>query len=197
MTSNDKIYGLVLAGGKSTRMGTDKAQLNYRGLPHALFLYELLSEFCDQVFMSVNEENTYNYPAEVAIIEDENTYRGPFNGLLSAHHHRPENAWLVLACDLPFVNKEVILSLIRQRNSNKAATAFATRASGLPEPLCALWEASTLAAAENYLKEGNGSCPRKFLLQNEVQLIYPEDDRWLFNANSPEDFQQAQSFVQK
>lgn len=191
MISNDKIYGLVLAGGKSTRMGKDKSRLHYHGQPHALYLYERLSEFCGKTFLSVREASEY----PVQCIEDDNQFKGPFNGMLSAHRRYPEAAWLVMACDLPFVNREIINSLITLRHPQKAATAFATKSSGLPEPLCALWEAQTLAAAVDYLKSGAGSCPRKFLLQQDLQLIYPQEDDWLFNANSPEDFKQAQKLL--
>lgn len=59
MTSNDKIYGLVLAGGKSNRMGKDKSRLHYHGQPHALFLYKLLSKFCEKTFLSVRDAAEY------------------------------------------------------------------------------------------------------------------------------------------
>jgi len=115
-------------------------------------------------------------------------YRGPFNGILTAHALYPEAAWLVLACDLPLIDRESLLGLLEQRDPGSWATSFATRKSGLPEPMATLWEPRGLKGAVEYLATAKSSCPRKFLLNAPIKLVHPKSDRVLFNANSPEDF---------
>ena len=95
--------GLVLAGGKSTRMGRDKGLLSYHDKPQREYLYEQMRPLCRDVYLSIRPEQKDSLPEGFASIADENIYRGPLNGLLSAHHAFPEAAWLVVACDLPFL----------------------------------------------------------------------------------------------
>ncbi|WP_337251646.1 molybdenum cofactor guanylyltransferase [Maribacter halichondriae] len=101
MTSTAKIYGLVLSGGKSSRMGTDKGLIDYHGAPQREYLYDLLSQVCERTFISLREEQESELPARMQTIIDLNEFKGPYNGLLSAHKKFPDVAWLVLACDLP------------------------------------------------------------------------------------------------
>lgn len=190
MQTKTQILGLVLAGGHSRRMGQDKGLLSYHGKPQREYLYEQLQPLCEQVFMSIRPDQAGTLPENYPTLVDENQYRGPFNGLISAHHAFPEAAWLVVACDLPFMDTHALANLVSGRNPDAVATAFATRASGLPEPLAALWEPSGLERAIDYLENGKSTCPRKFLIQNEAQLVFPEDDLWVANANSPEEYQE-------
>ncbi len=196
MTSTAKIYGLVLSGGKSTRMGTDKGLIAYHGEPQRDYLYKLLDEVCEKTFMSIREEQQGEFAAEVNTIVDENEFRGPYNGLLSAHKKYPEVAWLVLACDLPLLDKNGLKKLITQRNAERLATAYALKENPLPEPLCAIWEPQALVNSISYLEQGNGSCPRKFLIKNEVELVFPRDENILLNANSEEEYKSALEKIQ-
>ncbi|MGB5377573.1 NTP transferase domain-containing protein [Muriicola sp.] len=182
------LYGLILSGGKSSRMGTDKALLNYHGRPQQELLYELATEFCKKTFISLREEQREYLPKKYMVIEDLNEFRGPLNGILSAHRKYPEAAWMVIACDLPLLNKNTLELLVQGRDAAKDATALATKTTKLPEPLAAIWEPKGLQHAIAYLKNANSSCPRKFLINNDTQLIYPENDAVLANANSIDDY---------
>ncbi|NHF61172.1 NTP transferase domain-containing protein [Flavobacteriaceae bacterium TP-CH-4] len=191
MISVAKLYGLVLSGGKSTRMGTDKGLIRYHGIPQREHLYHLLGQVCEKTFISLREEQVKELPKDMKYIVDEDEYRGPYNGLLSAHHQFPEVAWLVLACDLPLIDADALKQLIAERNPKSLATAFAQRKNPLPEPLCAIWEPEALKTSVAYLESGVGTCPRKFLINNEVQLVYPKNPNVLLNANSEEDYRAA------
>lgn len=193
MSSIAKIYGLVLSGGKSTRMGADKGLIEYHGIPQREYLYQMLSEVCDQTYMSLREEQEEKVPFGYATLTDEDKFRGPFNGMLSAHNRHPEVAWLVLACDLPLMDLSSVKQLIAERNPEKLATAFANEDDPLPEPLCAIWEPHGLQKAISYLEAGNGTCPRKFLINNDTQLVFPKNKNAILNANSQEDYQEALS----
>ena len=112
MTSIAKLYGLVLSGGKSTRMGTDKGLIEYHGVPQREYLYNLLSQVCENTFISLREEQKAEVPETMKTIVDLNEFRGPYNGLLSAHKKYPDAAWLVLACDLPLMDLDALKELI-------------------------------------------------------------------------------------
>ncbi len=182
------LYGLVLAGGRSTRMGKDKAQIPYHGQPHGKYLYALLSSLCDRTFLSVRSEQAGDFPPDYDLIVDKNQYKGPFNGILSACDQFPHRSFLVVACDLPLIDQSSLSYLINQRDPEKCATAFATRKTGLPEPLVAIWEARGLQNAKEYLRHSESSCPRKYLLNSDIKLIQPTDDRVLLNANFEEEY---------
>ena len=191
MTLEGKIYGLVLSGGKSTRMGTDKGLIAYHGIPQREYLYQLLEKVCDKTFMSIRKEQEAEIASTFNTIVDENVFKGPFNGILSAHKKYPDVAWLVLACDLPLIDEKSLSALIEARKGGAIATAFAQKENPLPEPLCAIWEPQTLEAAVTYLEEGNGSCPRKFLINNNTHLVIPENAQVLMNANSEVEYREA------
>ncbi|MGO4920439.1 NTP transferase domain-containing protein [Maribacter spongiicola] len=191
MISNAKLYGLVLSGGKSTRMGEDKGLITYHNLPQREHLYHLLSEVCYQTFLSIRKDQESEISNSFKTILDQDEFRGPYNGLLSAHKAHPEAAWLVLACDLPLMDKRALEELIAARNSDKIASAFADAEDPLPEPLCAIWEPEALKQSVEYLKAGNGSCPRKFLINSDVNLVFPKQKEVLLNANSRAEYEEA------
>tara|TARA_R110002033_G_scaffold28871_1_gene64781 strand:+ start:42013 stop:42606 length:594 start_codon:yes stop_codon:yes gene_type:complete len=195
MTSVDKIYGLVLSGGKSTRMGKDKGLIAYHGIPQRDYIYKLLSEVCEETFISIRKDQVDEIPNNFQVIVDENKFKGPYNGILSAHQKYPNVAWLVLACDLPLIDVAALKELIASRNSSKLATAFALKENPLPEPLCAIWEAEGLKASVEYMNSQQGSCPRKFLINNDVALVFPANEKVLLNANSETDYQEAIKIV--
>ena len=191
MTSNAKLYGLVLSGGKSTRMGADKGLIQYHGVPQREYLYDLLSQVCEATFLSIREEQKMDLPGEMKTIVDLNEYRGPYNGLLSAHKMYPDAAWLVLACDLPLMGLDALKELIEARDFEKMATAFAVKENPLPEPLCAIWEPHAFHESLSYLESGVGTCPRKFLINHDTKLLFPKNESVLLNANSESDYREA------
>ena len=191
MISKDKLYGLVLSGGKSTRMGEDKGLIKYHDLPQREHLYHLLNEVCDDAFLSIRKDQENNISNTFNTIVDNNEFRGPYNGLLSAHKAYPNVAWLVLACDLPLIDEKALKELIAARNPEKLASAFANEEDPLPEPLCAIWEPEALQKSVAYLEAGNGSCPRKFLINSDVNLVFPKEKEVLLNANSRAEYEEA------
>ncbi len=191
MTSTAKLYGLVLSGGKSTRMGTDKGLIKYHGVPQREYLYNLLSEVCDETYISLREEQELKVPFGFQTLADLNEFKGPYNGLLSAHKKYPDVAWLVLACDLPLMDLAALKELISQRDITKQATAFASKENPLPEPLCAIWEPHALQDSLSYLNNGNGTCPRKYLINHDTKLVFPKNENVLLNANSEQEYREA------
>ncbi len=190
------LYGLVLAGGQSTRMKQDKATLDVHGKSQVTFCYELLTPFCDQVFVSTRKDqfDSRNLKDYLQVHDIEPFINiGPLGGILSAMTQHPEADWLVVACDLPYLNPKTIKHLIQKRNPKKMATAFISAEDEMPEPLCAIYEAHSLDALMNFRKDG-GACPRKFMLNHAVELLTQPDKKALINVNNPEEYRKARSF---
>ena len=183
----DKIYGLVLTGGHSTRMGSDKGLIDYHGQPQRDYLFHLLKQVCGEVYYSIRKDQRDAFLRKNVIIDVEEI-KGPLAGMISAYNSYPNVAWLVLACDLPFVDIKSITELIQGRDSSKYSTAYAVDQDSLPEPLFAIWEPRGLHAASDFVLNKSISCPRKVLMNCDIKLVFPDREYLLLNANSQEDF---------
>lgn len=182
------VKGLVLIGGKSTRMGTDKSELYYFGKPQKQYIKELLESCSLETFFSV--QNTSKKESE---IHDTFLNLGPFGGICSAFQKNPNTAWLVLATDIPFVNKALIQLLLQKRNPSKIATAIKGKSKEFPEPLITIYEPKAYGKLLQYLAQGY-SCPRKMLINSDVEIV-EVDDNLIRNINTPEEFEQAKKEI--
>ncbi|MFN3345350.1 MAG: NTP transferase domain-containing protein [Chloroherpetonaceae bacterium] len=184
------IYGLVLAGGKSTRMGRDKGSIDYHGVSQRVFASRLLSEFCDAVFVSCRQEQVPTLEPELQPLADAFENLGPAGGILTALHFKPDMAWLVVACDLPFLSRSSIQKLIEARDAQKVATAYQNPDDHLPEPLIAIYEPRSKVGLMSAVQNGR-NCPRKFLLNSDCKLILPETPEVIANINTPDEYRAA------
>jgi molybdopterin-guanine dinucleotide biosynthesis protein A len=154
------LVGLVLAGGKSRRMGVDKGRLMLNGETLAHRAYELVAAVCGSAFVSVNESQTAETPyRDLPLIVDEAADRGPAGGLLAAWRSQPGAAWLVVAVDMPRVDRTLLDQLAESRNPAAVATAF-RGPGGLVEPLCTIWEPAARALVQAEIEKGTGSLRR-------------------------------------
>ncbi|MDG2193436.1 MAG: NTP transferase domain-containing protein [Polaribacter sp.] len=177
-----KTKGLVLIGGKSTRMGTDKGDLIYFGKPQKEHVKDLLENNKLKTYYSVqNDAGNKNE------IHDAFLNLGPFGGICSAFQKDPNSAWLVLATDLPFVNDALIQLLLSKRNPSKIATAIKGKGKEFVEPLIAIYEPKAYTILLQYLAQGY-SCPRKTLINSDVEIV-EVDDNLIRNINTPEEFE--------
>ena len=182
------VQGLVLTGGKSTRMGTDKAALSYYDKPQKEHAKNLLEATGMPTYYSVREaEDTSTEIADVFL------NLGPFGGICSAFQKNPNTAWLVLATDLPFVNEALIDILLTKRNPSKVATAIKGKGKDFPEPLITIYEPKAYTKLLQYLAQGY-SCPRKMLINADVEII-EVDDALIRNINTPEEFKAAKKEI--
>jgi molybdenum cofactor guanylyltransferase len=185
------LYGLILAGGSSSRMQRDKAALQYQGQTQLDRAFDLARRHLQQVYVSVRASQISEPTrARKPMIIDSFSGEGPIIGIRSAMAAHPHAAWLVLACDLPFLSDAAVEFLLSERDPSKFATAFKSSFDGLPEPLCAIWEPSAAAVLDDYQKN-SGLCPRKFLTRHASKLLEPFDAHALDNINTPEEYAQA------
>lgn len=193
--SRAPLFGLVLAGGESRRMGRDKAALHFHGRSQVDWAFDLLARHCTKVFVSVRSAQQDD-PARTShpMIVDRHEGAGPIAGIAAAQAAHPDAAWLVMACDLPFLSDATLEALIAGRR-DLAVTAFRSTHDGLPEPLCAIYEPQTRAAIAAAIASGK-HCPRKFIIQSGVPLIEQPDPAALDNVNTPDDLHRAQQRLQ-
>ena len=185
------IYGLVLSGGRSSRMGRDKALLNYHGKSQIEWTAERARAVCERVYLSVRPDQTGD-PTRGLLphVVDRVTDKGPIAGIMAAQARKPTVAWLVLACDLPFIDEATLRHLVASRDPARVATAYRSTHDGLPEPLCAIYEPRSRALIEAYVASGK-DCPRKFLIKSDALLIDQPNPRALDNINTAEEFDEV------
>ena len=185
------VYGLVLTGGVSTRMKRDKALIDFHGKPQAQHLAELLKSSCEQVMISARDDqdrSAWGYD----VIDDQFRDMGPLGGILSAMKAHPDAAWLVVATDLPRLGQATIDELLKKRNASKYATAFVSGHDGFPEPLIAIWEPRMYARALQFLSLGY-TCPRKALINSDIELLENSLAEEHVNVNTPEELEKIKS----
>jgi molybdopterin-guanine dinucleotide biosynthesis protein A len=185
------IYALVLAGGRSTRMQRDKAALTYHGRTQLEWAVSLLQSHAQRVFVSVRPDQTSDpVRAHFDQIVDTRENLGPVAGIMAAQAKHPEVAWLVLACDLPFLDNATLTHLVAARQPQRLATAYRSSHDGLPEPLCAIYEPASREPLLAHVSNGK-DCPRKFLINSDVQLIDEPNPHALDNVNTPDEYGSA------
>jgi molybdopterin-guanine dinucleotide biosynthesis protein A len=154
---------------------------------------ELIQPFVEKAFVSVRPDQA-NDPvrAKYPQVVDTQENLGPIAGIVAAQTAHPDVAWLVLACDLPFLDAATLKHLVWARQADKPATAYRSSHDGLPEPLCAIYEPRSRKAILEYIATGK-NCPRKFLIKSNAHLLEEPNQRALDNVNTPEEYGSAMS----
>lgn len=188
MSTAPPLLGLVLAGGRSTRMRRDKAALRYHGQSQLAWASQRLAAHVQQVYVSVrpdqrDDPTRQGWPQ----IVDQHADIGPIAGIAAAQAQRPDAAWLVLACDLPFLDDATLQQLCARRDPQQLATAYVSSSDGMPEPLCAIYEPRSRESILQSIAAGR-NCPRKFLIGASARLLAPVDAHALDNVNSSAEY---------
>jgi len=188
------LNGLVLAGGKSERMGFDKGAVSWFGKEQRYYMADILKPLCSEVFISCREDQRQQIPVTYNILPDTFTGLGPYGAILSAFRSQPDSAWLVIACDLPLLNTDTIEYLIGRRDTSKIATAFNSPYDEFPEPLITIWEPKSYPILLAFLSQGY-SCPRKVLINSDVKLINAQNPDTLTNVNTPDELERVKRTI--
>ncbi|MBG9378475.1 NTP transferase domain-containing protein [Panacibacter sp. DH6] len=187
------LKGLVLAGGRSERMGFDKTVIAWHGKEQRTYMADLMRPVCNSVFISCRQEqveNVNSYPA----IADSFTGLGPFGAILSAFREDPDAAWLVVASDLPLLDSDMLNYLVQYRDASKVATTFESPHDGFPEPLITIWEPKAYPLLLSFLGQGY-SCPRKVLRNADIKMIKAPQPLKLMNVNTEAELLEAKKVM--
>jgi len=190
------LKGLVLAGGKSVRMDQDKGLIDYHGLPQREYAAQLLSNYCDEVYISCRPDQVGSIEGDFKALPDTFDGLGPFGGIVSAFRTDPNAAWLVVACDLPYLDSTTLDFLVSNRKLSKVATSFWDTDHKFPEPLITIWEPKAYSEMLYFLSMGH-SCPRKVLINSDTEVLEAPDNHALTNVNSPEEMKAVLETVRK
>lgn len=189
------LHGLLLTGGRSRRMQRDKAGLQYAGQTQLARAMALLEPLVARTFVSVRADQLADpQRSRYACIADALPDIGPIGGIHAALHAHPRIAWLVLACDLPFLDAATLQQLIAERDPRRVATAFRSSHDGKPEPLCAIYEPASVGPIDAHIAAGK-RCPRDFLSNADAALLTLRHPRALDNVNTGDEYLDAQSRI--
>jgi molybdopterin-guanine dinucleotide biosynthesis protein A len=182
---NKDIIGVVLAGGKATRMGYAKERINYHGKENMYYLADLLNEYFEKVVISLPSSYNFELDKSYNYINDVTENIGPIEGIYQALLHSKNRGVFVVAVDLPAVSTRDIEVLLQYRDSNKFATLF-TNPKGKYEPLFAIWESKNTIQIKKLIDQKKYGLQR-YLRGVEVQIAPLENYDSLTNINSPEE----------
>lgn len=183
----EKVTGIILAGGKSSRMGRNKALIEINEKPMIAHVHGILKNLCDEIIISANETESYNFLNE-KIVSDEIPGLGPIGGIYSCLKKSSTQKNLVLACDIPFISKEFLIHILLHKNDAEFVLPVSEKYK--PEPLCAIYDKSIIKLLEQMIGKKDykiqnlvNYCSYKFLHSTEVQF----NPLLLKNINTPQD----------
>lgn len=180
------IPAVIFAGGKSSRMGQDKALLSFGGFDTlAEYQYTRLQAIFERVYLSA-KKNKFHFHAE--LIADRYTVSSPLAGIVSVFETLDANEIFVLSVDAPFVDDTVIERLM-QKNEKSVDAVIAKSTNGL-EPLCGIYKRSLLPLAKKQLEADNHRLG--LLLQTvKSKIICFDEDAPFENLNHPHEYEKA------
>jgi molybdenum cofactor guanylyltransferase len=188
------LNGLVLAGGKSIRMGFDKGTIQWHAKEQQYYVADLLKEVCETVFISCRCDQQKEVDSNYQTLEDTFTDLGPYGAILSAFRKKPDAAWLIVACDIPLLDIKTLRYLKEQRVVSSMATAFESPFNNFPEPLITIWEPKSYPVLLSFLSQGY-NCPGKALRNMDTAILKIQNPETLTNVNTPEDFEKVQQLL--
>ncbi len=185
--------GLVICGGESSRMGTDKSMLNYHGLPQRYYIYNLLKPFCEEVYISCNKEQEKTIEAGYNYLVDEYENIGPVAALLRAFKEH-ETSWFIIGCDYPFLCESDLSLLIENRDRNCIASSYYNDELNFLEPLICIYETGCKSLLENEYQNGNYSLMH-FLEEQKTHRVSPKNSHVIQNVNTKVEYEQAKVWL--
>ena len=184
----------ILAGGKSTRMGTDKAFVEYEGRTLLARVLDVARSVSSKVEIVGNREK---FAPFASVVEDIFRECGPLGGIHAALLSSTTDLNLVLAADMPFVSWAFLDHLITHARKAPEATVVVPRAQGKSQPLCAVYRKEFIATAETALRAGEYKIDRLFTVVRTRVITEEELEAAGFsvalfsNLNTPEELKAA------
>jgi len=179
--------GFVLAGGRSSRMGQDKALLELDGMTLVAWAVKSLRTVCEDVAISGGAAGVAAYGR---VIGDGQPGRGPLGGIVAALEQSGTEWNLFLAVDVPFV-PELVWQGLMERAEAGGAVAVMARCEGQVQPLCAAYARAALPVMRAELEAGRWKVTAAAAAAGQVEYVDFQEAAWFRNVNTPEDFQGA------
>lgn len=135
MSGKKEITAIILAGGKSTRMGEDKGLIHFNGNPLVQYVIEAAKKITARIIIVTSNSGYKQFGCDC--IEDELKDKGPLAGIYTGLHHSGTQKNLLLGCDMPFLSETLLNSLV---NNCGTEDVLLTGHKGLAEPLCSVYD---------------------------------------------------------
>lgn len=186
----EEITGIILAGGKSSRMGRDKGLCRFRGKTLVSYAIETLQPLCERILISANNDMEDYSAFGLEVLPDEVKGIGPMGGILTCLKQSTTQHNLVLSCDTPFVTTQLFDFLLK--NIDKRQVVVPATRTFLLEPLAAYYATNVIAELERFVQSGDYKMMNFFKKVNfgslAVDELLPSFSEQLFhNLNTPED----------
>ena len=185
----------IQAGGKSSRMGTDKSFVPFLGRPMIEIVLERVAGLGDETILITNKPEEYAHLG-LPMFGDLYPETGPLGGIYTALHHAANPHVLIVACDMPWLNRPLLVYMVGLR---EAADVVVPRWDKFPEPLHAVYSKTCLEPMREKLEAGvlkitafYGRVSLRFVEREEIARFDPEG-RSFVNVNTPDDLAAQQS----
>ncbi|HEV8192792.1 MAG TPA: molybdenum cofactor guanylyltransferase [Ktedonobacterales bacterium] len=195
-TLQENSIGVVLAGGRSQRMGDDKAALTIGGEPLLRRVVRRLEAALPHVLV-IGPETLQPLAPHARVVPDGTPGRGPLGGIVTAFAIFPTRLLFVVACDMPFVQPALVRELVRVAVETPDVDVVTLRSQRGFEPLHAVYRPSSLPAMHTRLASGDGAL-HSLLQQLRVREVprgelahFDPAGLSAFNANTPDEWQRA------
>lgn len=180
-----KVGGIILAGGKSSRMGTDKAYVKVDGIEMMTYVVKTLKEVCAEVCICTNHISHNSFQQQ--LIFDKYQGKGPIAGILSGLEYSSYELNFVLSCDTPFISVQILekLLLSAENSSSEATIAYCN---GQLYPLCGVYSRNSRALIESLLKKDVKKLRTVLSHLNVTIESFPDTyEKYFLNINTPDD----------
>jgi len=191
--STFSIPAVIFAGGKSSRMGKDKALLPFGGASSlSAFQYQRLGRWFPKVYIATKERK---FDFDAPLIFDAYEGASPLVALVSAFEALPQEEMLfVLSVDAPFITKEIIASLIEKMQKNPRYDVVAAATQEGVEPLCAIYRRTILPHAKEALAKDRHRMTA-LLASVSSETVAFENEKLFLNLNRPHEYKAALAYV--
>ena len=196
-SQKSELYGAVFVGGQSKRMGKPKFSLSYNGISETERLIKVLQKFCEKVVLSSRADldmGSLSNLTNAERVNDDHTGLGPVGGLATLMGRFPTKAWLVTACDMPFLDSKNIENIVEARDPLRYGTCYIQKGGLGVEPMCAIYEPKFILPLYEAMSRRELSPTRLISELPFKQVKIAEPDRHNFmNVNTPEEYEIARS----
>ena len=184
-----RITGIVLCGGRSSRMQSDKAFLSYHSKPQAFHVAGLMSAYCDEVLFSINKSQVANFTNSANYIIDRPEFEnhGPLTGILSIAEKTSSDAYLVSGCDYPFLGEEELRRLKEAWLNCHKPCSLMNLKSGRIEPLLSIYTSIDILNLKAHLTMGKDSLFHYLSEINPVRVT-PANDNSCISVDTLEQY---------
>jgi molybdopterin-guanine dinucleotide biosynthesis protein A len=194
------VEGFILVGGRSSRMGTDKSRLQFAGQTS---VERIAAELCTLTSrISLVGSSRAGFDPDLRVVPDTHQQWGALGGIHAALGACVSDWALIVACDLPFVTRDLCSRLLTLSQPESPEAVVPIQPDGRPQPLCALYRREPCRLEAEQLIASGEHTPRALLANVKTRWVRPEElsdlpgaENFFFNVNTPEDYERAKQML--